>query len=406
VTERHVHMTRVPRTAALAAPLLRCWCWLYGLEALAPADALTSRTVRRAAHAGPRAPDHDWDLDQTCVPENRKTAVRLLQKAFDERLAQGVRDAFAAAEGSVYMTVGEWHTNKMFSNFLAHMKLMSLRDDAVVTVVNAALDEPGHDECEADRRVLAERAPASKLQVVCINLASWLPRPFFSADPTPYDTGYVRFGDCFYSFLVWTKPVVYHAAVDAAKEGVMMVDTDVILYHDLVTYVKQNFANREKLLVTGREGPRGWKANTGTVFANRASLDIIEAWRDDQINWINDTYVDQKSLYTVLGYDPGRPGQDKLGVWQSMNQSVVGQCARAGTQAKHYSCLGYKVKKMFKEGEWKPSIPRVLPRKGSDRKYAATRPAERRRVGEAAGVGDTIRRMQAAGEWSPVPAER
>merc|ERR1712032_1750632 len=107
---------------------------------------------------------------------------------------------------------------------------MTARENETVIIANVALDADSFRSCEDFR---SSQSSPSLLQVRCIDLTGWLPSDLFmiEAERDPQHNGKLGnlgFGTCAFNYVVWTKPVVFLAAVQANAKGVLMIDTDVL----------------------------------------------------------------------------------------------------------------------------------------------------------------------------------
>merc|ERR1712232_1352211 len=80
----------------------------------------------------------------------------------------------------------------------------------------------------------------------------------------------------FYLWLVWMRPVILLQAIQYAPQGLLMLDSDIILRSgDFITWIQEHL-EPGRVLMTGSDL---WEtSNMGTVFATQGSLPWIRRW--------------------------------------------------------------------------------------------------------------------------------
>lgn len=265
--------------------------------------------------------------EAVCQPSTRPHAVSALIDEFHVNFAHKVGEVVGKSWVGSYLTIGSWRSGPFLGNWLAHAKKVTdAETQGHMHVVNVALDQGAMDGCENFRNSL----PDGRFTLSCVSLAGWLPPSLFSAHQGVED----RIGSCESNLVLWTKPVILKAAVEASTHPVLLVDTDVIVYKDMMTLGASLLNTGTKELVVGVEG--NGMVNTGTVFATKASLPLLKAWVDKDNKCLNGRETDKSSLQHVLHYH-GK--QETLGTFPL---SEVGQCEKKGWYATHYNCAGKK----------------------------------------------------------------
>uniref|UniRef100_A0A7S4PS05 Nucleotide-diphospho-sugar transferase domain-containing protein n=2 Tax=Alexandrium monilatum TaxID=311494 RepID=A0A7S4PS05_9DINO len=273
-------------------------------------------------------------------------ALAEFEHTVDEEDRSRLQRAFAAANGPTMLIVGTRHTICMTDNFVARADTLSTR----VPIVHVALDSVAHQACVDDIRPRAETCLA------CIDLSRWLPLNVSNYGPAATRLDSIGFGTCAYRLIAWTKPVLLKIAVSATRHRFLMIDTDVVLYGDLVRWIGEHMDSRA-LLITGGEAMQDgrWQPNTGTMSINGSSVPLLDAWLaragdpDDFGIFTAGKYADQGGLVRLLNATP-----NVRGAVQIMPRSVVGECSERGRFATHYNCIDGKIWTMQNRGEWSP----------------------------------------------------
>lgn len=286
----------------------------------------------------------DAPMEELCSNQGRIDAIRGFQKHFEGKWSSRIHEAFGNVTTKAMLTIGDWHSNPMLRNFMAFADIVSTADKTPLVVVNAALDTSGHDACLGLRSDGIVKG--AHLEVRCVDLAGWLPDECFVDDRKNGTNG---FGSCAYSFIVWTKPVILLAAVEASEKGVLMMDTDVVLYQNLLNYTDTNFGQKKYgIFAVGLDGPRAiGHPNTGSVFVTKNVLPEMHTWVALEENYINESYVDQSPFRPMLW---NKTFREDMIEW--FPRAVVGQCGGKGEWATHYTCTISKPSHMARRGDW------------------------------------------------------
>jgi len=275
-----------------------------------------------------------------CSPEERLWTAKFLGKTFDEQYRSKVAEVFSQEETSTYLSIGDMRQLPLLGNWLHHAGSASDVEGGI-HLVNVALDKGGMTGCGNLKRSMED---GSAVRLTCLSLAGWLPDSYFN--------GNSHMGGCDYNMILWTKPNILKAAVEASDHAVLMIDVDVIVYKDLLRLGRQKFArNADKKIITGRE--KNGQANTGTVYATRRdSMPWLEAWVKANNICLNGQMGDQSAMQHAIHYEPGM----RLAL-ETFQRYEVGECAIKGKYATHYNCVGNKVKTMKENEEWAEGVP-------------------------------------------------
>jgi len=288
----------------------------------------------------------DGDIDEGitvdvpgCAAEKRPTLARSFQKLYKEQYESKIEAVFKSVVRPTYLTVGEGRNNALLRNFLAHVKEVTKVDDVSSTVVAIQLDGDGMVQCEW----AAEHYATERLDIRCISLAGWLPSEFFGAGINSGPS------TCVYNMIIWSKPDIFLTATKASDHDVLLIDTDVMIYHDMFKLRDEAFRNYTDGLMAvthelhGRRNP-----NTGAVYGTKRGIDMIERWSEENINCVNEFAGDQTAFGNLAKF--GGEFWKKLAV---IRFPEVGQCGFRGSWATHYNCLGGRKKKVMKNhGDW------------------------------------------------------
>jgi len=158
-------------------------------------------------------------------------------------------------------------------------------------------------------------------------------------------------GSCVYNMFLWTKPTLLQAAASVLQEeqGVLMLDLDIVLYHNPLDHIRSVFPSRESsALLTARE--RTGKANTGAVYVTEKAGRILDRWAKHADWFLEADTGDQAALQDqLLQVDVRRR-------WERIPLDVLGQYGGKGKIGTHYNgYAGNKAAGMFKSGDWKPN---------------------------------------------------
>jgi hypothetical protein len=274
-----------------------------------------------------------------CAAEERPSLARSFQKLYREQFESKIEAVFKSVERPAYLTVGEVRNKALLRNFLAHVQAVTREDDISSTVVAVQLDGDGMVECEW----AAQHYGTARLDIRCVSLAGWLPGEFFGKGVN------AGTGTCIYNMIIWSKPDIFLTATKASEHDVLLIDTDVMVYHDMFKLGEEAFRNHTdaKMAVThelhGRRNP-----NTGVVLGTKQSISMIERWSEENINCVNEFAGDQTAFANLAKF--GGEFWKQLAV---IRMPDVGQCGYRGIWATHYNCLGGRKKRVMKNrGDW------------------------------------------------------
>lgn len=278
----------------------------------------------------------------TAVPLCEAQAVQALQEAFYATFSRQVASVFEKAFIGTYLTIGDWRGGSYFGNWLANAKILTdgIRESHM-HVVHVALDQGAMATCQNLHSALDA---ASHLSLDCVSLAGWLPAQAFE--------GARREGTCESNLLLWTKPHILKAAIASSPHPVMLIDTEVIVHQDLLSLASSLLLRSEgrKQMVAGQD-LKGL-ADTATVFATKVSLPLLLQWADQSGKCLHSREADQGALQHVLS-------AYSASTLETFDIGDVGQCAKKGKFATHYSCMSRKHigEAMKGNRDWVVTIP-------------------------------------------------
>jgi len=276
-----------------------------------------------------------------CAPEERETLARSLKEKYREEFESKIEDVFQSVERPTYLTVGESRNKAILRNFLAHVESTTRVDNVTSTVVNVQLDVDGMAACkEAELHYTTER-----LHIECVNLAGWLPSVFFGSgiNAGPWS--------CVYNMIIWSKPEIFLTATNTSQHDVMLIDTDVVIYHDMFKLGEEAFFNNSEAKLAVAHELRGYRnPNTGVVLGTKAGVDMISWWTWENFHTVNQFSGDQTAFSNLAKFG------DNLHFWKQLaviRWPEVGQCGNQGIWATHYNCMGGKKQRfMMNNTDW------------------------------------------------------
>mmetsp|Transcript_31798 Transcript_31798/g.83400 ORF Transcript_31798/g.83400 Transcript_31798/m.83400 type:complete len:399 (-) Transcript_31798:84-1280(-) len=320
-----------------------------------------------------------------CAAEERATLARSLQQRYKEQFESKIEDVFQSVERPAYLTVGEARNKALLRNFLAHVQEVTRADDVSSTVVAVQLDGDGMVECEW----AAEHYGTTRLDVRCVSLAGWLPNEFFGPGVNSGP------GTCVYNMIIWSKPDIFLTATKASQHNVLLIDTDVMIYHDMFKLGEEAFRNYTdaKMAVThelhGRRNP-----NTGVVLGTKEGIRMIERWSEENINCVNEFAGDQTAFSNLAKF-----GGEFWKALAVIRMPEVGQCGNRGIWATHYNCLGGRKKRVMKNrGDWNEDARERRPREARAWQSELLRQGgnSSHRLSAEASI---VEAMKASGDW-------
>lgn len=282
-----------------------------------------------------------------CLPGMRAGVAKGLLEVFNREYKPRVMAAFSGVSESAYFTVSDSRFQDMFRNFLVHAHQLSCASSDRIVVVNAALDKESFQECNSlDIVQPTNVVPGTKSSFTlrCIDLSGWLPQKILQHSDQPNFQPW----SCAYNMLLWTKPQIALAAVEAANHPVMMIDTDVILHQNLLSLAQTTLARCNTCVaITGCEYMSDNKPNTGTVYTHKAGLPLLREWANADTIFMNAKEGDQSALQSLMSSNSSLRARMRV-----FSLAELGECGIAGSHATHYNCLTDKRDHMIKSGHW------------------------------------------------------
>jgi hypothetical protein len=277
----------------------------------------------------------------------------IFDQKFSARVRQDIADVLVRPTDSVVMVVLATATGtragRFLRNFMVHAQWTTKTDNSPLTVAAMALDNTSMTDCETAKA----KYTRDLFHVVCTDLTGWLPKKFFSgpAEHQRRVDGNVGCGSCVYNMFLWTKPTLLQAAASAlqGKQGILMLDLDIVLYHNPLDHIRSVFPSREaSALLSSRE--RTGKANTGAVYATEKTIGILDRWARHADWFLEADTGDQAALQDLLLQ------VDVRRKWEKIPLNVIGQYGGKGKIGTHYNgYAGNKAAGMYKSGDWKPN---------------------------------------------------
>ncbi|CAK0894553.1 unnamed protein product, partial [Prorocentrum cordatum] len=277
-----------------------------------------------------------------CDADSRPRLALRLQRRYRAQFETIVTTVFRSLDRPAYLTVGEVRNRKLMLNFFAHAHNVTETDNTVMTVISVQLDHNGTVECERSR----ERFQTGRLDIRCVDLGGWLPDPFFGKRV------HAGSGSCVYNMLIWTKPEIFLSAVRASQHDVIMIDTDVVMYHDLFKLSRQIREQHNYKVIVASENHGYHNPNTGVVLASKSGTEVLEWWTDVNLDFVSSFAGDQSAFLDLA--------KTTSNFWVHVgmfNPSMVGQCGIPGAWATHYNCLGgQKMSVMIHQSDWSDEV--------------------------------------------------
>lgn len=255
-----------------------------------------------------------------------------------------INRAFANQNNTVVTLVSTRHILCILDNWFVHAE-KALGSQVPVVVI--ALDSEAQNFCTRQHGIITMR-------LTCVDFSGWMPD--IGEGNVGKKNSNAGFGSCIYQMIVWTKPFFLMHAANVSRYGVFMVDSDVIMLGNLVSWLKDFNANlmKHQVLITGQEGNAGW--NTGTVFATRASVAVIEKWLNFAPLTGRSLSADQAGFFKLMEQYADHKVPYPLAV---IPKQVVGECGHHSKTdlAVHFNCKHDKIAAMRLAGLWKPLSP-------------------------------------------------
>jgi len=279
-----------------------------------------------------------------CEPEKRAKVAEGFLETFNRDYKPRFAAAFKGVKESAYLTVGDWRFKQMFRNFMVHAHNLTCGTSDHIVAVNVGLDKASYNECQAVAKGIVQPSNVGskgKFELRCIDISGWLPKELFAESAA-------QAWSCAYNMVLWTKPHIIQAAVEAAEQPVMMIDTDVILHQNVLKIAPGVLAAcKGCIAITGREYASENRQNTGTVYSGKAGLPVLREWARVDPDFLNAKEGDQSAMQHLMQTNPDLHSQ--LAVF---NLAEVGECGIPGSHATHYNCLTGKKVNMEMRGHW------------------------------------------------------
>jgi len=280
-----------------------------------------------------------FEINQTNCDQDVDRFLREdIRNSLDPSSQALLEAAVSAVDGLPIVLVNSKAERCLADNFLvqAHMHAPNTH------IVYVSLDQPTQNLCLSHAKL--------GQTISCVDFSHWLP-----LDAKSFSNSDSHFGTCITQLFMWTKPFVLLKAAAVAKKGVLFMDADIVLFNDMLPrWIHQHFKhfdNSTSQIMAGTETtqPSLHMPNTGIIFANRDSSDLLEAWVSAAR--VGDALGDQQGLFEVIKRQPG------FKVIQ-IPPEVVGECHQGGTAARHYNCAAdpnVKGSMMRKDNLWQPT---------------------------------------------------
>mmetsp|Transcript_121769 Transcript_121769/g.327055 ORF Transcript_121769/g.327055 Transcript_121769/m.327055 type:complete len:612 (-) Transcript_121769:91-1926(-) len=285
-----------------------------------------------------------------CEPEKRAKVAEGFLETFNRDYKPRFAAAFKGVKESAYLTVGDWRFKQMFRNFMVHAHNLTCGTSDHIVAVNVGLDKASYNECQAVAKGIVQPSNVGskgKFELRCIDISGWLPKELFAESAA-------QAWSCAYNMVLWTKPHIIQAAVEAAEQPVMMIDTDVILHQNVLKIAPGVLAAcKGCIAITGREYASENRQNTGTVYSGKAGLPVLREWARVDPDFLNAKEGDQSAIQSLMSSNASLRAQ--LAVFA---QAEVGECGIAGSYATHYNCLTGKKEHMMRVGHWDTRVYR------------------------------------------------
>mmetsp|Transcript_63730 Transcript_63730/g.197322 ORF Transcript_63730/g.197322 Transcript_63730/m.197322 type:complete len:329 (+) Transcript_63730:57-1043(+) len=267
-----------------------------------------------------------------CASE--EAAARAKVDVFRAKYGPRIREAFAAVDGPVYMTVsGGGQHIRTLANYLIHVQQVGIAEGRSTTAVSAMLEQTSLDACRAMKSNLGA------MTLNCVDVTGWI--------STKREAGVLPFQ------FWWSKPVIFELAVESSQHGVLLMDTDIVVYQDLLGYADAAFQEDQSLLLACSADMYGFWYNSGTIYATQRSLPLLRLWVEENNCYWGKGYGDQSALNSLISRNLTQLGADSSSVLM-MSPHMIGQACHKGSHATHYNCLEKAAKGLqgvMEEGE-------------------------------------------------------
>jgi hypothetical protein len=276
-----------------------------------------------------------------CLGETYGSYISSLQHSFKEERQKDLAAVLANATGDLMMVLSTRHEICMVDNFISNADKAA--PDSTIVIV--ALDVESHDFC------VGRRSTTKNAELRCLDFSSWISD--LHSGPSGILTDGAAFSSCIWVKVVLAKPVLLAYAIQSSPHGLLMMDADIVLHGNLPRYVFGHVANATSLVV-GMENNKGDSPNTGSIWADSGSIELVR-------QWISECRTAKKIS------SAGQGDQDCLDSlqekshddkWLQMIPShVLAEMAeKGGRLATHYNHVGDKIDRMRRDRVWKPSL--------------------------------------------------
>lgn len=293
-----------------------------------------------------------------CLPEMRAGVANGFLEIFNREYKPRFAATFKGVAVPAYFTVSDHRFKEMFRNFLVHAHQLTCTGPDRIVVVNAALDKESYQECKGLESGIVQPTnvvpwTASSFALHCIDLSGWLPQQLFEHS----DQKFFQPWSCAYNMLLWTRPHIAAAAVEAATQPVMMIDTDVILHQNLLNLADATLQRcSDCVAIMGHEYLSDSKPNTGTLYTHKAGLPLLREWAKADPIFMNAKEGDQSAIQSLMSSNASLRAQLTV-----FSPAELGECGIAGSHATHYNCLTGKKGHMMRVGDWDTRVYREPP---------------------------------------------
>lgn len=286
-----------------------------------------------------------WNEPETPKSCKDKTGFLVnLSDSLDKGRISLITEVFAKQNESVVALISTRHILCILDNWFVHAEHAL---GSQVPVIHIALDPEVQRFC-------MQRHQSIAMRLTCLDLSGWMP------DVDEGNLGNrnsnAGLGSCIYQMIVWTKPLFLMHAANVSKYGVLMVDSDVLMFGNIVHWLQDFKAHRPptEVLITGQEGRAGW--NTGTVFATQASVELLQKWLKVAPMTARSWSADQAGLFQLMDWYDAHSLQCPVA---TIPKEVVGECGQYShtNLAAHFNCAHDKIAAMRSARLWQPVAP-------------------------------------------------
>jgi len=256
-----------------------------------------------------------------------------LELSWNDKWQTDLDAAVLSALAMPIMVVSTRHEVCMVDSFISHAENASLD-----TILHMGLDQESHAHC-VDRSI---KMTGAKLH--CLDFSGWIPG--LEGGPSGISNDNAGFNSVIFNKVAFSRVVLLKHAVQTARDGVLMIDADIVLHGDLPGFISQ-IPRSPGVQIMAASGLAPNHPNLGLIWVDKSSTDLLKRWLSalKVHGELNGGELDQDILLKTDGF------------WKSfqyIDLAVVGQCAQGGRLATHYNCVDSKITKMKEDGVWKP----------------------------------------------------